>query len=187
MMQGLITFLLGSHPEAVLLRREVTWVIMPMLNPDGVFLGNYRSGTPWQALGAYANCRAGQESVSVPPASTVLLLCLCLTLSRSSVGLAGLSEPERGLPLSVLFACISSDAGFCQGQHPVLKPDGICLGSCDSDRACRSLLLRADVCSRSDGGLCLSIWVALCQEPERACTRLTRTAVAAGRTQAAWT
>lgn len=46
MMQGLISFLLSSHPEAVLLRREVTWVIMPMLNPDGVFLGNYRSGTP---------------------------------------------------------------------------------------------------------------------------------------------
>ena len=44
MMQGLISFLLSSHPEAALLRREVTWVIMPMLNPDGVFLGNYRSG-----------------------------------------------------------------------------------------------------------------------------------------------
>ena len=75
MMQGLITFLLSSHPEAVLLRREVTWVIMPMLNPDGVFLGNYRSGTPWQALCAPANCRAGQESAFAPPASTVLLPC----------------------------------------------------------------------------------------------------------------
>eukprot|EP00798_Chlamydomonas_sp_ICE-L_P018293 gene18293-24753_t len=32
----------SSHPDAVLLRSHLTWVVVPMLNPDGTFLGNYR-------------------------------------------------------------------------------------------------------------------------------------------------
>ena len=41
-MDGLIEFLLSSHESAILLRRKLTLFIVPMLNPDGVFLGNYR-------------------------------------------------------------------------------------------------------------------------------------------------
>lgn len=41
--QGLVDWLLGSDPGAVQLRRGATLVVVPMLNPDGVFLGNYRS------------------------------------------------------------------------------------------------------------------------------------------------
>ena len=41
--QGLLSFLLSSQPEALALRSLVTFVIVPMLNPDGVFLGNYRT------------------------------------------------------------------------------------------------------------------------------------------------
>ena len=40
--QGLVDWLLGGDPEAVQLRRGATVVVLPMLNPDGVFLGNYR-------------------------------------------------------------------------------------------------------------------------------------------------
>jgi murein tripeptide amidase MpaA len=40
--QGLLAFLLGSDPRAASLRSAITWVVVPMLNPDGVFLGNYR-------------------------------------------------------------------------------------------------------------------------------------------------
>ena len=40
--QGLVDWLLGSSKQAVQLRRRVTIVVVPMLNPDGVFLGNYR-------------------------------------------------------------------------------------------------------------------------------------------------
>jgi len=39
---GLVDWLLGSSTLAVHLRRHVTIVVVPMLNPDGVFLGNYR-------------------------------------------------------------------------------------------------------------------------------------------------
>nr|XP_022914708.1 cytosolic carboxypeptidase 6 [Onthophagus taurus] len=41
--QGLMEFLISSHPIPTLLREHVTFKIIPMLNPDGVFLGNYRS------------------------------------------------------------------------------------------------------------------------------------------------
>uniref|UniRef100_A0A7S4NYK6 Peptidase M14 domain-containing protein n=2 Tax=Guillardia theta TaxID=55529 RepID=A0A7S4NYK6_GUITH len=43
MCHGLIEFLLSSTPLAQLLRKHITFMIVPMLNPDGVFLGNYRT------------------------------------------------------------------------------------------------------------------------------------------------
>ena len=39
---GLVDWLLGSTKQAEQLRQGVTLVVVPMLNPDGVFLGNYR-------------------------------------------------------------------------------------------------------------------------------------------------
>ncbi|XP_006622667.1 cytosolic carboxypeptidase 6 [Apis dorsata] len=41
--QGLMDFLVSSHPIAQVLRNYIVFKIVPMLNPDGVFLGNYRS------------------------------------------------------------------------------------------------------------------------------------------------
>ncbi|XP_043281391.1 cytosolic carboxypeptidase 6 isoform X2 [Venturia canescens] len=41
--QGLMDFLVSAHPIAHVLRDYVVFKIVPMLNPDGVFLGNYRS------------------------------------------------------------------------------------------------------------------------------------------------
>ena len=42
--RGLLEFLTSpTDRDAERLRREVTFVIVPMLNPDGVFLGNYRT------------------------------------------------------------------------------------------------------------------------------------------------
>ncbi len=38
----MIEFLVGSHPIAKVLRENIIFKIIPMLNPDGVFLGNYR-------------------------------------------------------------------------------------------------------------------------------------------------
>ena len=39
---GLLCFLLSDHPAARVLRAHCVFKIVPMLNPDGVFLGNYR-------------------------------------------------------------------------------------------------------------------------------------------------
>uniref|UniRef100_A0A1B0DQG4 Peptidase M14 domain-containing protein n=1 Tax=Phlebotomus papatasi TaxID=29031 RepID=A0A1B0DQG4_PHLPP len=40
--QGLIEFLIGNHPIAQILRSNFIFKILPMVNPDGVFLGNNR-------------------------------------------------------------------------------------------------------------------------------------------------
>jgi hypothetical protein len=40
--QGLINFLVSDHPTAAALRTRYVFKIVPMLNPDGVVLGNYR-------------------------------------------------------------------------------------------------------------------------------------------------
>jgi len=42
LMHGLLAFLTSSHPRAVALRERAIIKLVPMLNPDGVFLGNYR-------------------------------------------------------------------------------------------------------------------------------------------------
>ncbi|NXS53236.1 CBPC2 carboxypeptidase, partial [Brachypteracias leptosomus] len=41
-MRGLLEFLLSGHPEARLLRRVFVFKVVPMLNPDGVIVGNSR-------------------------------------------------------------------------------------------------------------------------------------------------
>ncbi|XP_030621197.1 cytosolic carboxypeptidase 2 [Chanos chanos] len=42
MMQGFLDFLLGDSPDARLLRETFIFKVVPMLNPDGVVVGNYR-------------------------------------------------------------------------------------------------------------------------------------------------
>ena len=44
MMQGFLKFIIGNSEEAIKLRREFIFKVIPMLNPDGVTLGNYRTG-----------------------------------------------------------------------------------------------------------------------------------------------
>jgi murein tripeptide amidase MpaA len=41
---GIIKYLLSDDPIAVLLRKQVLFKIVPMLNVDGVVAGNYRTG-----------------------------------------------------------------------------------------------------------------------------------------------
>ena len=39
---GMLDFLTGGSAEADALRRELLFLVVPMLNPDGVIIGNYR-------------------------------------------------------------------------------------------------------------------------------------------------
>ena len=41
-MEGIIEFILGNEKEAKVLRDTYVFKIIPMLNPDGVIVGNYR-------------------------------------------------------------------------------------------------------------------------------------------------
>uniref|UniRef100_H2YNR8 Cytosolic carboxypeptidase 6 n=1 Tax=Ciona savignyi TaxID=51511 RepID=H2YNR8_CIOSA len=40
--QGFLDFILSAHPVARVLRENIMFKVAPMLNPDGVYLGNYR-------------------------------------------------------------------------------------------------------------------------------------------------
>jgi cytosolic carboxypeptidase protein 2/3 len=42
-MEGFLDFITGDSPEAMDLRRRVVFKIVPMSNPDGVIVGNYRT------------------------------------------------------------------------------------------------------------------------------------------------
>lgn len=46
--EGFIQFMMSNDEDAVLLRDRFVFKIIPMLNPDGVIVGNYRS-----SLGGY--------------------------------------------------------------------------------------------------------------------------------------
>lgn len=48
--QGFLEFLLGSHPIANILRENFVFKVIPMINPDGVFLGNNRCNLIGQDL-----------------------------------------------------------------------------------------------------------------------------------------
>jgi len=48
--QGLLDFLVSSHDIAASLREHIVFKIIPMLNPDGVFLGNQRCNVVGQDL-----------------------------------------------------------------------------------------------------------------------------------------
>lgn len=48
--QGYLEFLLSSHPIATMLRENFVFKIIPMINPDGVFLGNNRCNLIGQDL-----------------------------------------------------------------------------------------------------------------------------------------
>ena len=40
--QGLIKYLLSDYYQVVMMRKKFVFIIIPMLNPDGVINGNYR-------------------------------------------------------------------------------------------------------------------------------------------------
>jgi murein tripeptide amidase MpaA len=44
MVEGFLDFILGPTEKARFLRKYVVFKVVPMVNPDGVVLGNYRTG-----------------------------------------------------------------------------------------------------------------------------------------------
>ena len=50
MMKGVIQFLVSDDDKAMFLRNHYVFKIIPMLNPDGVIVGNYRCSLAGQDL-----------------------------------------------------------------------------------------------------------------------------------------
>lgn len=75
--KGALDFLCGADPLAKRLRRMITFVVVPMLNPDGVFAGNYRTDT----LGVDLNRQWESPSAALEP---TLLACKARSASPES-------------------------------------------------------------------------------------------------------
>jgi hypothetical protein len=59
---GFLDFVVSSAPDAVALRRKVTFVVVPMLNPDGCVAGNYRADSNGVDLNRrWRDCTAARE------------------------------------------------------------------------------------------------------------------------------
>ena len=59
---GFLDFVTSDAPDAVSLRRKVTFVVVPMLNPDGCVAGNYRADSNGADLNRrWADCVAHRE------------------------------------------------------------------------------------------------------------------------------
>ena len=59
---GFLDFVVSSAPDATALRRKVTFVVVPMLNPDGCAAGNYRADSNGVDLNRrWRDCTAARE------------------------------------------------------------------------------------------------------------------------------
>ncbi|XP_065166011.1 cytosolic carboxypeptidase 6 isoform X2 [Atheta coriaria] len=67
--QGMIELLISAHSIATKLREHILFKIIPMLNPDGVFVGNYRS----TIIGADLNRMWHRASPFAHPALTAII------------------------------------------------------------------------------------------------------------------
>ncbi len=83
-LRGFIDFVTGVSPVAVKLRERVTFVVVPMLNPDGCALGNYRTDSmgvdlnrawrvadarkgEWVGTGTFAEHKAAEKNTEQYP------------------------------------------------------------------------------------------------------------------------
>ena len=87
LVHGVIKFLLSDAPEAVDLRDRFVFKIIPMLNPDGVVYGNYRSSM----LGVDLNRRWKNPSKFLHPSIyySKSLIKWLMTLELASDGKQG--------------------------------------------------------------------------------------------------
>ena len=65
LVEGLIDFVLSSDPRAIALRQGSVFNIVPMMNPDGVVVGNYRDNSAGVNLNREWNSASATESPSV--------------------------------------------------------------------------------------------------------------------------
>lgn len=71
--KGFLEFILSSHPIATILRENFVFKIVPMMNPDGVFLGNNRCNLVGQDLNRCWNVSSEFSSPTILATKNMLL------------------------------------------------------------------------------------------------------------------
>lgn len=64
-LEGFINKILDNSDESVLLRKNFVFIIVPMINPDGVFHGTYRMDTLGHNLNRFYNCCVTHKQPSI--------------------------------------------------------------------------------------------------------------------------
>ncbi|KAI8845719.1 hypothetical protein BJ741DRAFT_585627 [Chytriomyces cf. hyalinus JEL632] len=83
MMRGLMRFLTGPSEEAYLLREQFVIKLVPMINPDGVIVGNYRCNLSGYDLNRqWTNTNSSRASSVIPEICAMHTLLERSTLSR---------------------------------------------------------------------------------------------------------
>lgn len=105
--QGILELLISSYSVASVLREHVVFKIIPMLNPDGVFLGNYRSNL----MGVDLN---RSWHIATPWAHPTLraVIDLLLAIEKNKVGLPYRLRHSKELIYKTRIL-LGVSAGFC--------------------------------------------------------------------------
>ncbi|KAJ1447344.1 hypothetical protein M885DRAFT_196885 [Pelagophyceae sp. CCMP2097] len=129
MMRGCVDFLTSKDPRAVKLRDAFVFKIVPMLNPDGVINGNYRSSLAGEDL----NRRYAQPSATLQPTVFAVKQLLRATHEargvllyvdmhghsrRKNIFFYGCAEPKMAPPSPIAPPGLAS-AGYVD-EHEVL-------------------------------------------------------------------
>ena len=90
MMRGCVEFLCSNDPRAVVLRDNFVFKVVPMMNPDGVINGNYRSSLAGEDL----NRRYATPSATLQP--TVYAVKQLLRTTHEARGVLFYCDAPRG-------------------------------------------------------------------------------------------
>jgi murein tripeptide amidase MpaA len=71
-LEGMINFLISADPRAKALREIFVFIIVPIMNPDGVFHGTYRMDTCGHNLNRFYNSAQSHKQPSVFAVQTIV-------------------------------------------------------------------------------------------------------------------
>lgn len=170
--QGIIDFLISNHPVAQVLREHLVFMVVPMLNPDGVVLGNYRCSlmgfdlnrywlepSPW----AHPSIVATKQLLLQMNSDPMVSLDFCIDIHAHSTAMNGFmygnvyEDEERFEQHSVFPRLLASNADDFSFSSTSFNKDTVkagtsrrTLGLCLSDR-CNCYTLEVSFYSYSSG------------------------------------
>ena len=71
-MEGIINFLISQDPKSQALLKYFTFVIIPLVNPDGVYHGTYRMDTLGHNLNRFYNTAQSHKQPSIFAIQTIV-------------------------------------------------------------------------------------------------------------------
>ena len=119
MMQGFIKYLLGNSLQAKELRKRCIFRIIPMVNPDGVIIGNYRTNMAGNDLNR--KYHAPDERLH-PTVTAIKKLVSNLTYPDGNVG-GEISEEDRVFAFIDMHGHSRKKNVFCYGPYYPLHSD----------------------------------------------------------------